>query len=190
MIRLLLPVNFHLPFYDLMVRSSGVIIGQYGPPSYWSICKRQVGDRLAFLVLPFPMVGGPAVSTNLPSVPINLTFPECSIPLNMASCVPSFAVGVEVFSEDSPDLPNDWLPVQLSRCSRSRPHIILIVNIDNPRDLFTSPPDVGTDNIVSGPSAQIRPLINNQASPLPYRGPNCFSFAYFVCRMADPNLSS
>ena len=51
MIRLLLAAYSHLPFYYLMVRSSGVDIDQYGPLHYWSICQYQVTDRLAFLVL-------------------------------------------------------------------------------------------------------------------------------------------
>ena len=140
-----------------MVGSSGVIIGQYGPPYYWSICQRQVVDRLAFQVLSCAMVGGPAVIPNLRSVLVNHDFPDSSIPPHLASYVPSFAVCVEVSCEDSANLLNDFLPVELWRwsLSLSRPRDYLIVNIDNARDHFTSPPDVGSDNIVIGPSTQI-----------------------------------
>jgi hypothetical protein len=65
-----------------------------------------------------------------------------------------------------------------------------MVNMEHSRDRFTSPPDIGSDNIVIGPSAQIHPHINHQATPLPHRRPNSVSFSYFVCRMASPNLSS
>jgi hypothetical protein len=55
---------------------------------------------------------------------------------------------------------------------------------------LTSPPDVGSDNIVTGPSAQIHPLINHEATPLKYRRPNTIFFSYLVCQRADPKLSS
>jgi len=84
-----------------MVRSSGVVIGQYGPLYYWSICQRHVNDRLAFMVLSRPVVGRPAVISNLQSVLVNHVFPESSILLHLASWVPSFAVGVEVSYKDN-----------------------------------------------------------------------------------------
>jgi len=115
---------------------------------------------------------------------------SCTL-LHLTSSVPSFALGIEVSCEDSAALPNDSLPVQLLRPSLSLPRlrVFLIVNVDNPGILFTSSPDVGSDNIAIGPSAQIRPFINHQATPLPYRRPNSFSFSYFISRMTHPNFS-
>jgi len=138
------------------------------------------------------MVGWPAVISNLHFVLVNHAFPEISIPLHLASWVPLFAVGVEVSCEDSANLPNDSLPVHLSRRSlcHSRLRVFPIVTFDTPRNLFTSSPDVGSDYIVIGPSAHIRPLINHHATPLPYRRPNSVSFSSFIWRMADPNLSA
>src|SRR5882757_7706185 len=70
-----------------------------------------------------------------------------------------------------------------------QPCVFSIINVDDPRNLFTSSPDISSDNIIIGPSAQIHPLIINQATPLLYRRPNSFSFSYFVCQMAHPNSS-
>jgi len=137
------------------------------------------------------MAGGPAVIPNLQSILVNHPFRKHSIPLHLASHVPSFSGGVEVFCEVSAALPNDSLPVQLLRLSLSlsRPHVVLIVNIDNSRNVFTSSPEVGSHNLVISPSAQTSPLINHQATPLAYRRPNSFTFSYLGCQMADPNLS-
>ena len=60
------------------------------------------------------MVRWPAVISNLQSVLVNHHFPERSILLRLASCVQSFAVGVEVSGKDSAALLNDLLYVQLS----------------------------------------------------------------------------
>jgi len=173
-----------------MVRSGGVVIGQDGPLYCWSVCQCQVDDRLAFLVLSCPMLGGPAIISKLQSILVNHVFPESSIPLHVASWVPSFAVGIEVSREDSAALPNDSLPVQLSRQSLSRMRVLLVLNVDDPRYPLHSPPDVGGNDIFVCNSAQISPLINHQAAPSPYRCPNSVSFSYFIYRMADPNTSS
>jgi len=64
-----------------------------------------------------------------------------------------------------------------------------MINVDNPRYLFTFCPDLGSDYIVIRPSAHIGPLIIHQATLLHYHCPNYCSFSYFCYQMADPNLT-
>jgi len=167
-----------------------MVVAQYGPFGYWSIRQRQVDDRLALMTFSCPVVGGFTIFSNFQSVFVNHVFPERSIPLHLASWVPSYAMGVKASSEDGAPLPNDSQPVQLSHRSLSRMRVILVVNVDDPRYPLTRPPDVSSNDILVRTSAQIRPLINHQAAPSPYRRPNSFSFSYFACRMADPDTSS
>jgi hypothetical protein len=70
------------------------------------------------------MVGGPAIISNVQSILVNHIFPESSIPRRLASWIASFAVDVDVSHEDSATLPNDSLPVQLSRQSLSRMFVL------------------------------------------------------------------
>jgi len=181
-----------LAVQDISVSGWDLSMQLYGSIYYWSICQRQVDDLVAFLVLSCAMVGGTAVISDLQSVLVTHVLQESSIPLHLPSCVPSLAVGVEVSCEECAALPNDSLLVQLSlrSLSLSQRRLVLIVNIDNPRDNFISSPDVSSDNIVIGPCPQIRPHVNHQATPLPYRPPNSFSCSYLGCRMADVNVSS
>jgi hypothetical protein len=173
-----------------MVGSCGVVVGQYGPFGYWSIRQRQVDDRLALMTLTCPVVGGFIIVSNFQSVFVNYIFPEHSIPLHLASWVASYAMGVKVSSVDGAPLPNDSPPVQLSPRSLSQMRVLLVGNIDDPRYSLPPPSDVSSNDILVRTSAKIRPLVNHQATPSPYRRPNSFSFSYFVCRMADPDTSS
>jgi len=81
---------------------------------------------------------------------INHMFPECSIRLHLASCVPSYGMGIEASSEDSGALSNDSLAVQLSSQYLSRLLISLTGYIDDPGYLLPSRPDISSnDNGVS-----------------------------------------
>jgi len=96
-------------------------------------------------------------------------------------------MGIRVSTGDSAALPNDFLQVQLSRWSVSRMLVLLVVNVDNPRYILSSPPDVGGNDFFVATSASFRPLNNYQAAPSPHFHPNCVSISHFVCRLADPN---
>ena len=148
MIQLLLAVYVHLPFYNLMVGSSGMVIGQYGPLCYWSIRHHQVHDQLAFIVLSCSTVGTPAVISNFLSTSIHHVFPASIIPLHLPCWIPSFAVGVEVLSNDSAALSNDSQQGQLSCRSLPRLPVPLIVNIDYPRYPLPSSPEVSSHYII------------------------------------------
>ena len=90
-----------------------MVVCPYGALDYWSVSQSPVDDRLAFLVLSCPIVGGPAVISNVQSILVKHVFPEHSIRPQVPHEVPSFAVGVEVSREGSAALPNDSFPVQL-----------------------------------------------------------------------------
>ena len=148
MIRLLLPIHFQLPFYDLMVGSGGMVICQYGPFHYQSGRQCHVDHCLAFVVLPCPVVSGSATIFNFPSIQLDHTFPAASIPLRVPPWVPSTTKGIRVSREDSSVLLKDALPVHLWSLSLSRLRVSLIVNIENPCYLFPSPPDISYNSII------------------------------------------
>ena len=145
---LLLPVHFHLSFYDLVVGSSGVVIGKHGPSPYRSVPQCQIDDLLAFMVLPCTIVCGSAIIPNFQSIVVNHHFPEGGIRLCMAPRIPPTAVGIKFSHEDGSALPIDSLPVHLLCLSLCRLRVSLIVNIENPLHLLPSPPDVSHHNIV------------------------------------------
>jgi hypothetical protein len=136
------------------------------------------------------MVGGFTIISNLQTVLVSHVFPEGSIPLYLGPWIPWYAIRVKVSSDDSATLPNESLPVQLSRQSLTRMRVLLVVTIDDPRYALPFPPEVGGNDISVCTSASIRPLINHQAAPAPFHRPNSFTFSYFVCRVADTNSSS
>jgi hypothetical protein len=165
---------------------------QYGHLYNWSICQCQVYDQLPFLVLSCPIVGGAAVISNFQSILVNHGFAESSILLRLSPWIALITVGDEVFCEDSAALANDFLPVQLScrSLSLSGLQFICIINGVNPCYLFTSSPDVSSDDIVVATSIHVRPLINHRTTPFRYTRPNSVSFSYFLYRMVDPITSS
>jgi hypothetical protein len=76
---LIMPVFFSLPCRNIMVGSGGYAIGQYGPLCYWSILQHQIDDQLAFIVLSCPMVGRPAMMSNVRPSLVNYLMPEWPI---------------------------------------------------------------------------------------------------------------
>ena len=65
-----------------------------------------------------------------------------------------------------------------------------MISIDNPRNASTSSQGIASNKVVVGPSAQIHLVIDNQATPQPYRHTVSLCVTYSVWRMAYPNLSS
>ena len=137
----------------------------------------------------FPLVSGATIISNFLCIFINHIFPNPSIPLQLASQIPSYGIGIEFSCENNTTLSNHSLPAQLLQWALSQLHVSLIVKVDHPLYCLPSPPDVSSNDSIISTSAWSCPLIIHQAAILPYQSPNSFEFPYFVCRMADPNNS-
>ena len=148
MVHLLLPGPFHLPFYNCMHGSSGVVIGEYEPFSNCSVCYSQVDDQFAFVAFSSPDEGGEAIISDLQCTSVNHFSPPGSIPLLSESWITWTDVGIEVPCEDSAALPNNCLFVQLLCQSLSRLPSSFIVNTDNPPYYLPSSPQVSSNNII------------------------------------------
>jgi len=190
MIYLLLPIRGYLPLYNLIVRSGGMVISQYEPFHCQSIHSRRVNNWLPFVVLSCPVVYGLAIIPNFQSILVKHIIADGGVPLHTAPWVPPTAVFIEISCKDTSALGNDSLPIQHCCLSRFWLHVSLILNIDNPRYLLSSPPDVSDNDILFSSRAVINPLINHQPTSLSYRWPKSFSLSYFICQVADPNTPS
>jgi hypothetical protein len=132
-------------------------------------------------------VGGSTIISNLQLILINHTFPECNIPLHLASRVPWYPIGVGVSSKDSATPQNYSLPDELLIQSPSRWHGSLMITVDDPRYHHPSPPVHISNDIIIITSASISPQITHQAVVSLYRDANSLLFSYIVCQMPGPN---
>lgn len=111
-----------------------------------------------------PMVVGSTIISTLQSIVINQIFTEDSLPLHLASRVPSDPMGIEVSPEASANQLIDSLPMQHACRSLARLGVSLIVIVDDPYGQLSSPLVVSSNDIISCTSAKIYPLINQLAT--------------------------
>jgi hypothetical protein len=189
MVCLVLPADIHLPFYNLVVVSHGMVDGQYGPHCGWSISGCLVDDCLIVVTFACAVGGGSSIVSNFQCIFVDHVFPEGSIQLQLASWVPLCAMGIEVFSEDSATLQNDFQRFQLSHLSLSGLYLSLIIQVEDPHDCPLSPSVISCNDIIVCTSTKIRLLINDQAAPAPDCYSNCVSLIHFVCQKAEPDPS-
>jgi hypothetical protein len=147
----------HLPFYGVAIRLHGIMSNQNGPFYDRSGCQGQNYDELPLAFVPCPVLSGLVVISNHQPVLIYSNFPVCGFTPCCVLWDPVLALGVEVPRKccaTSP-LPDDSLPIQSPRKSRSCLPCSVILNVYHP-DYFISPLfDGNMDYIVPDILAQV-----------------------------------
>ena len=157
MVCFLLFVDANLPLDHLVVGACSVAPIQCGPLRDWSGDQGQLNGQLAFFAVSRPVVSGPVVIIpNLDPVLVYNLLPEYRIVLLPTSWVPMLAVYIRVPCDDCATcLLAGSVPVKLPCMSLCSLYLSLIIQIDNPCDLFSSSLYVPHHDITIRDPAQI-----------------------------------
>jgi hypothetical protein len=99
------------------------------------------------------MVGGSAIISNFQAIFINNVIPDRSIPLHLASWIPSYVISIEACCQDSAALPNECQPVQFLYRSLFRLCDALISILDSSYCHLPCPLDVSSNDVLVSTSA-------------------------------------